>query len=270
MAHGNYDACKAITLKHEGGTSNHPKDPGGFTSRGVTAAAGASYRKRMGLPPKAVNLWTAKEVDQFYRDDYWHQVNAELLPYGVDLATFDYGVNSGTSRASKALQRVVGAKVDGNVGPETRRLVGERKGDAVVRAICAARLSFVQGLGTFAVFGRGWSRRIADIEAKGVVMWLRYGAHRSAGQVADELHRQAEKASDKASANTKGAAGAGGGGAVVGAGDIATGTGWLWIIVAVAVVAAVLMVIRGSQNRARAEAYAAAVDEQRLDEMAGQ
>lgn len=271
MAHNNYPLCKPITLVWEGGDVNHPDDPGGFTSRGVTAGAGASYRKRKGLPPKAVNLWTAKEVDQFYYDDYWMGVNAELLPYGVDLATFDAGVMSGPSRGAKWLQRAVGAKQDGRVGPETIRLTAANDPGATIRKMCGYRLSFVQGLGTWKVFGKGWSRRIADIEAKGVAMWLRMGAGWSADKTADEMARQAGAAQGKAADNSKGAAGAGGGGAVVGGGDIAAGgTGWLWVVVAVAVVAAVLLLVRAGQNRARAAAYEAEADEQVLDAMAGQ
>lgn len=271
MARGNYPVCKAITLVHEGGTSNHKSDPGGFTSRGVTAGAGASYRTRRGLPPKAVDKWTAAEVDAFYRDDYWYGVSAELLPFGVDLATFDYGVNSGPSRAGKELQRVVGAKVDGRVGPETLRVVAEKDGKATVKAICARRLSFVQGLGTFKVFGKGWSRRIADIEAKGVAMWLRDGAGKSAGQTADTLAREAEAAAGKAAQQGKGAAGAGAGGALAGGGDIAAG-GTLWLIVGgvLLLLIAIGLVIKSRQNRARAEAYGAALDVQRLDALAGQ
>lgn len=270
MARNNYPPCKAITLAWEGGTSNHKDDPGGFTSRGVTAGAGAAYRKRMGLPPKRVDLWTPAEVDRFYFDDYWMGVNAELLPYGVDLAAFDAGVMSGPSRGAKWLQRAVGAKQDGVVGNGTLRKTAALDPAATVRKLCGYRLSFVQGLGTFKVFGKGWSRRIADIEAKGVAMWLRYGAGLSAGQAADELQRQAQEAQGKAATNSKGAAGAGAGGAVVGAGDIATGTGWLWVIALLVAVTAVLLIVRSRQNAARAAAYEAAVDEQRLDEMAGQ
>lgn len=271
MARGNYDECKKITLLHEGGTVNHPSDPGGFTSRGVTAGAGANYRRRRGLPPKAVNLWTAKEVDDFYRDDYWYGVSAEMLPFGVDLGTFDYGVNSGPSRAGKELQRVVGAKVDGQVGPETLRLVAEMAGDKVVRSLCARRLSFVQGLNTFKVFGKGWSRRIADIEAKGVAMWLRFGAGKSAAATAEELDRQRENASTKAGQQGSAAGGAGAGGVVAGGTDIASG-GTVWLLVGgiLLLVIAVGLVMKSRQNKDRAAAYDAVAGDQALDAMAGQ
>lgn len=270
MARGNYPVCKSITLVHEGGTSNHKDDPGGFTSRGVTAAAGAGYRKRMGLPPKAVNKWTAAEVDAFYHDDYWLGVSAELLPWGVDLATFDAGVNSGVSRGAKWLQRGIGVRRDGNVGPLTLAAVSSVPGDVLVKRICGYRLSFVQGLGTFKVFGRGWSRRIADIEAKGVAMWLRNNGT-SAGKTADRMAREAEAASGKAMGQAKGGSVAGAGGAATGVGDyVAGGTGWLLVVLGVAVVVGALLLVKSRQNAARAAAYGAAMDEHMLDEMAGQ
>jgi lysozyme family protein len=270
MARGNLSACLAITLKHEGGYVDHPSDPGGATNMGITHKTLAGYRGKPVTKQEVRNLSLA-EATKIYERNYWDKVNGDMLPYGVDLATLDGAVNSGVSRGGKWLQRSVGAKQDGRVGPETIRLTAANDPAATVRKMCAYRLPFVQGLGTWKVFGRGWSRRIADIEAKGVAMWLRFGAGWSADKTADEMARQAAAAGDKAAGNSKAAGGAGGGGVVVGGGDIAAGgTGWLWVVVAVAVVASVLLLVRAGQNRARAAAYEAEADEQVLDAMAGQ
>lgn len=269
MARGNLSACLAITLKHEGGYVDHPADPGGATNHGITHKVLAAFRGKPVTKQDVRNL-TVAEAERIYDKNYWRVVNGELLPYGVDLATFDAGVNSGPARGAKWLQRAVGATQDGKVGPDTLRLTANLPGDQTIRRICAYRLSFVQGLGTWKVFGKGWSRRIADIEAQGVTMWLRNSQGWSADKTADELARQAGKAADQSRGNSNGAAGAGGSGALVGAGDIATGTGWLWVLAGVAVVACVLLLVRAAQNRARAEAYAEAVDGQVADAMAGQ
>lgn len=257
MARGNYPNCKKITLLWEGGTVNHPSDPGGFTHAGVTAAAGASYRQRNGLPPKRVDLWTAAEIDAFYRDDYWNGVNAELLPYGVDLATFDFGVNSGPSRGARYLQAVAGVAQDGRVGNITLNAVASMNGKTVVQKLCGRRLSFVQGLSTFKVFGRGWSNRIADIEAKGVAMWLAAGGALS-GQAVKELQGEADAAGQVSSNQNKGA------GSTVAVGGGGTGTevvagganGWvIAAIVGVTVLVALALFIKSRQNKARAKAY---------------
>lgn len=257
MARGNYPNCKKITLVWEGGTVDHPDDPGGFTHAGVTAAAGANYRRRMGLPPKRVDLWTAAEIDAFYRDDYWNGVNGELLPWGVDLATFDFGVNSGPSRAARYLQSVASVGQDGRIGPVTLNAVASMNGKVVVQKLCGKRLSFVQGLSTFKVFGRGWSRRIADIEAKGVAMWLAAGGALS-GQAVKELQGEAGTAGKVSGNQNKGAGstvavGGGGTGTEVLAGDA---NGWIIAaIVAVTAIVAIGLFIKSRQNKARADAY---------------
>lgn len=270
MAKGNLGACLSVTLKHEGGYVDHPSDPGGATNMGITHGTLAQYRGKLVTKQDVRNL-TLTEAERIYEHRYWDPVNGDMLPYGVDLGTLDGAVNSGVSRGAKWLQRAAGVKQDGKIGPVTLRSVAADDGDVIIRKMCGYRLSFVQGLSTWKVFGRGWSRRIADIEAKGVAMWLRYGAGWSADKTADEMARQAGAAQGKAASNSKGAAGAGGGGVVAGGGDMAAGgTGWLWVVVAVAVVAAVLLLVKAGHNRARAAAYEAEADEQVLDAMAGQ
>lgn len=241
MAAGNFEACLAITAKWEGGDVHHKDDPGGLTSRGVTAAAGADYRKRMGLAPKPVTQWSSEEVKRFYRDDYWNGVSAETLEIGVDLATFDAGVNSGRGRARRWLLSSIG-------GP----------GKETIKKLCAARLSFVQGLRTWKTFGRGWARRVADIEARAVTMWLN-ATLQDRIMVRNDLQAEAERAGDVASVQNKGAAGAAGTGTIGTAGTAAASgdVNW-WVIgalVALVALAAGALAIRAMQNRERARAY---------------
>jgi len=270
MARGNLSACLGITLVHEGGYVDHPSDPGGATNLGITFAVLQKFRGKKITKQDVRNL-TRAEAERIYDRNYWYPIKGELLPYGVDLAVFDAGVNSGPSRGAKWLQRAVGVTQDGQIGNKTLKATADRKGDAVVRALCGYRLSFVQGLGTFKVFGKGWSRRIADIEAKGVAMWLRFGAGKSAAETATELARQAEAANGKAGEQGKGAAGAGAGGGLAGVGDaMQGGTMWLLVGAVVLIVLAVGLVMKSRQNKVRAEAYSAAFGEQVADAMAGQ
>ena len=204
---GNFPTCCDITLKHEGGFVNHPSDPGGRTMRGVTQRTYDSWRSRKGLKVRDVKLISDSELKQIYARDYWHPVGGEILPAGVDLATYDFGVNSGPSRAVKYLQRVVGARVDGRVGAETFGKVIKLEPVKVVRALCKARLSFVQGLRTWGVFGKGWARRIGDILARAVYM-----ATNSKDEVIKDI-KDIEDSSKK-DQNTSGQTGTGGGGGI--------------------------------------------------------
>lgn len=167
---GNFPACLAITRKWEGGDVNHPKDPGGLTSRGVTQARGAAYRKKRRLSYKSVTEWTDGEVDEFYRLEFWYPVRGDQLPAGVDLSTWDYGVNSGTSRSVKKLQKVVGVAQDGKIGTITLDAIAARDPAAIVVAHCDARLTFLRGLSIWSTFGKGWARRVADIRSEALKM----------------------------------------------------------------------------------------------------
>jgi lysozyme family protein len=120
-----------------------------------------------------IKALTVTDVTTVYRVRYWDAVRGEFLPAGLDLAKFDFGVNSCPARAAKAQQSVVGAKVDGVVGPETVYQAKDKNGKETIKALCAKRLSFLHGLSTWATFGKGWASRVADVEAKAVAMWLR-------------------------------------------------------------------------------------------------
>jgi lysozyme family protein len=67
-----------------------------------------------GLP---ADVWQApqEQVEAIY----WNALACDQLPAGVDYCVFDYGVNSGNSRAAVALQQFVGTTVDGEIGPLT-------------------------------------------------------------------------------------------------------------------------------------------------------
>lgn len=252
MASGNLAACLKVTLSHEGGWSDHPSDPGGATMKGVTIGR---YRQYYPKATKA-DLRNISDADlqKIYRNDYWMPVKGDSLPYGVDLATFDFGVNSGPSRAARYLQWVVGTKQDGIVGPETLKATILADGKKVIQSLCGKRLSFVQGLSTFKVFGKGWSRRIADVEAKAVAMWLAKGKPMSDDD-RERLRDEAAQADAKSSAQNGGAGGAAAGG---GGGAIVTDFNWIGLlIVALAIAGAVALVVKARQNKERAKAYAA-------------
>lgn len=160
--------CLAQILKHEGGYVDHPSDPGGATNMGITHKTLARWR---GIEPwwalekAAVRALEKAEASAIYKALYWERVNAGSLPPGVDLAMFDFAVNSGPDRAVRLLQALVGTTQDGFVGPVTLAAVARRDPRALVEALCDQRLNFLQRLTTFATFGRGWTNRVADIRA---------------------------------------------------------------------------------------------------------
>ena len=64
------------------------------------------------------------------------------------------------------LQAVIGAKQDGIVGNETLNLASAMRPADLINAYCDMRLAFVRRLSHFDTFGRGWTRRIAEVRAQ--------------------------------------------------------------------------------------------------------
>jgi lysozyme family protein len=162
--------CLEITLGFEGGVSNHPKDPGGLTNKGVTQRVYDAYRKALNLSPRSVKLITKAELLAIYRKQYWMQVCGDDLPAGVDLVVFDYAVNSGAARAIKDLQRVVGVNVDAVVGEITLQAISSADIHKVINGVCDKRYSFMRKLKTWPTFGRGWTARVAGVRSAGLEM----------------------------------------------------------------------------------------------------
>lgn len=143
-------------MKHEGGYVNHPKDPGGETMWGVTkrVAVAHGYHGPMRQLPKA----TAQKIAD---KSYWQAVNGDELPRVVAWQVVDAAYNHGNRQAIKFLQRAIGASADGLIGPRTLAAVKAMDKNDIVFKFNAERLEFYTNLGTWATFGRGWTRRIS-------------------------------------------------------------------------------------------------------------
>ena len=154
----NFADCLEMLLKHEGGYVNHPKDPGGETNLGVTRKV---WEQWIGKPAgkDAMKKLTVADVSPLYKKLYWDKVKGDELPSGVDWAVFDWAVNSGTGRAAKALQKIVGVEPDGGIGAATVAAVKKADPATVIKKLALMRENFYRNLPTFGTFGRGWLRR---------------------------------------------------------------------------------------------------------------
>jgi len=122
-----FDLALARVLAEEGDYSDRPSDPGGPTMRGVTQANYDAWRDKHGVPRRPVKESTIDEATRFYAEEYWAPSGGEVCErLGKDklaLLTFDWGVNAGVGRAARYLQQVVGATVDGDLGPKTEAAI---------------------------------------------------------------------------------------------------------------------------------------------------
>lgn len=165
MASMSFAKSLSAVLVHEGGWSNHPKDPGGATMKGVIQRVYDGYRKRKGLPLRSVARIETAELREIYKAQYWDVVRGDDLPAGVDYVVFDGAVNSGPSQSAKWLQRALGTvKVDGEIGEATLAAVAAHPDhDRLIAAICDRRMAFLKALRTWGDFGRGWTSRVAGV-----------------------------------------------------------------------------------------------------------
>lgn len=162
-----FNVALPILLREEGGFVNDPHDPGGMTNLGVTRD---TWQHWVGHYPSDAEMHalTPALVAPLYRAHYWNAVHGDSLPVGLALCVFDFGVNAGPGRASEYLQKVVGAPVDGSIGPQTlayvNQAVAHRGLPAVIRAYMQSRREYYETRKNFPRYGKGWLARVDRVE----------------------------------------------------------------------------------------------------------
>ena len=172
MATENFELALETILHHEGGFVNHPRDPGGMTNLGVTKRVWDEWTGG-DADEDEMRALTPEDVGPLYKKNYWDRVKGDDLPSGLDLAVFDWAVNSGAGRAAKKLQSMIGAAADGGIGPNTLRAldvyIDEVGGvEECIKNYTEVRQEFYESLDTFDTFGKGWSRRNAETCEKAI------------------------------------------------------------------------------------------------------
>ena len=137
----NFDSVMTFVFKSEGGYVNNPRDPGGPTNFGITIAT-LSHELGRAATTDEVKYMSRDTALAIYRKKYWNLIGGDTLPRGVDLMEMDICVNSGVGR----------------VAPWARTVCTMSVADQI-DALDRARRSFWKSLKTWAVFGKGWSRR---------------------------------------------------------------------------------------------------------------
>jgi lysozyme family protein len=175
----------AITevIEREGGYVNHPDDRGGPTRWGVTQATAAKYNYHGDMEHYPVEL-----AFKVYEADYWDRLKLDTISdLHPALATqlFDFGVNSGTARAAKHLQRLLNAlnhkgqhypdiAVDGGIGPVSLDALfsfydrrGQQGLEVLAESLKALRIAFCVGITenneSQEAFAFGWLHRIVHL-----------------------------------------------------------------------------------------------------------
>ena len=160
----NFQKCLDLVLKSEGGYVNDPRDHGGETMMGVTKNAWSTWIKRPINDGEMARL-TKEDITPFYKALYFDKAYCPDLPIGVDYLVFDAAVNMGVGQAVRLLQRALGVVADGAIGPNTLKAINEADAKELIQKFSDAKTTFYKGLGNFNVYGTGWLKRVADVQA---------------------------------------------------------------------------------------------------------
>lgn len=163
-----FNASVQHTLVDEGVLSDNPNDSGGVTKFGITIPFLTDY---LGRPATAADIKGLKRdtaIDAYYKV-LWVASGVVNLPAELAPAVFDFAVHSGKDRAVKTLQGVVGAEVDGDLGPQTVGKITPLTNDA--KKLRKLRNDYVIARGIFLMndvqarpkdvaFVEGWFKRV--------------------------------------------------------------------------------------------------------------
>lgn len=162
----NRDFALSDILDHEGGWADYAWDTP--TNYGVTIetlrSLGMDLDSDGDVDISDLRMMTKVDARKVFQTYYWDAIKADELPDGVDLLLSHIAVMSGPARAIRFLQRRVGAKDDGLIGPETlSKALGVNDLLGLIINLHDSYLRYLQNLSKWKEAGTGWKRRIDEV-----------------------------------------------------------------------------------------------------------
>lgn len=134
--------------------SNNPSDPGGYTRGGI------ALNENPDMSQSQLDAMTYDDFATWYKAKFFISTNIDLLPWPVSLVVCDAEVNEGTEGA-KALQKVLGVVVDGDIGPKTQLAAAQYADPKELAALVQVQLdNDYRAKDNFQTFGKGWIKRL--------------------------------------------------------------------------------------------------------------
>ncbi|MBT6139247.1 MAG: hypothetical protein HOH65_17375 [Rhodospirillaceae bacterium] len=156
----NFARAMRVLLALEGGASDHPADPGGYTKYGL---ASRWYPQVLGPG------FDLGDAEALYRDRFWDRLRCPDMPWELAAVVFLQGVNQGRGTVAKRLQRALGGLVDdGAIGPATigvvRQAEASERTEAVARDLIGRLHKRYAETANHGTFGRGWHNRLVAVQ----------------------------------------------------------------------------------------------------------
>jgi lysozyme family protein len=162
-------------LVREGGYVNNPVDRGGPTNFGITQATLAQWTD-CSVSADDVKNMSRSTAAEIYRADYFTKPGFDAITDpALQEFMFDFGVNSGTGAATRALQtslrqmKLYPGTIDGAIGPQTRQaLRGVTNWPELYFRVKCERfelyLRFIGNDHAQAQFATGWANRMDEFQ----------------------------------------------------------------------------------------------------------
>lgn len=114
-----FDSSFSKILMTEGFYVDHPLDRGGPTNMGITINTLSDFLGHEATVEDVKNL-NVETVRKIYKTNYWDRLKlSNIINSKFADILFDQAVNRGTRRVAEQIQKLVGVKVDGIIGPIT-------------------------------------------------------------------------------------------------------------------------------------------------------
>jgi lysozyme family protein len=151
------------------GNSNDSAPGEAFETRfGITQMTWNSA-VRQGIVKGTLRAATQAQLGNIYLANYWQAMSLSALPTAIGFCLFCDSTLTGPGHCASLLQGLVGAGVDGVIGPKTLAAAGAYLSThgqaALVDAIIAAQLAYLGKLRNAPQFIHGWTSREHDEQA---------------------------------------------------------------------------------------------------------
>jgi lysozyme family protein len=148
-------------IEREGGYVDNPADGGGPTKYGITLKTLADWRRPNLVTSSEVEALTIEEARAIYAQRYLIGPGiSKIQDFALRALTLDAAVNHGPVPAIQLLQRAVGVKDDGVLGPVTLAAI-PRTGDS--RILCVHALAE-----RLRLYGRIITKNLTDRDKDGI------------------------------------------------------------------------------------------------------
>lgn len=162
----NAEKLMPLILKWEGGYSHHPSDKGRCTMKGITIG---TYQKFYGYSKTCTDLKciTDDEWLAIFKNGYWDPMCGDSIKnQSIANIIVDWAWMSGVKTVSKKIQKILGVKDDGIVGPITMSSINSMEQKPLFDKIYKERENFYYNIcknnPSQEVFLKGWLNRLAD------------------------------------------------------------------------------------------------------------